>query len=384
MKRVRQKYGLMARVGCACIWYGVAAVGGCGVIFPQLNPTNPFTDLPAIALDGKAVDLTADIVPLGELATDRVIRVLVEGESVRSVLILIADEQSVDSGVIAGGGPANEAFDYRIGREGRYFVFVRFDPSVAQSERVGTITVDDGDPNFSPAPQIVQLIFDPQFLTNPGLFDPQDGTPEELEFLEGISTLIMEDVTARVQAIFEGTPIQIVSADEDVTGQTVSRVFFMPDRVLAEDQDFFDAAQPAPDPTRPQCQQRVIFGEVLPRGVDVDLGNQILDDDAAVYVGSFQGRGRECWTAIINSVNNVVLSISHTAAHEIGHLVGLEHVEQIDIMNRTATIAFFRELEFQRGQIQVDRQVNGEIVTEVLTTVIQDPAIYFETAFAQP
>jgi hypothetical protein len=35
-------------------------------------------------------------------------------------------------------------------------------------------------------------------------------------------------------------------------------------RVLAANQDLIDAALPPPDPTRPECQQRVVFGEFLP------------------------------------------------------------------------------------------------------------------------
>jgi hypothetical protein len=84
---------------------------------------------------------------------------------------------------------------------------------------------------------------------------------------------------------------------------------------------------------------------------------------------------------VINSLNNVVLTLSQTAAHEIGHLVGLRHVEQIDIMNRSATLAFQRELVLVRGQVQFDRVANGTLVSEVLTTIIQDPNIYFQSMF---
>jgi hypothetical protein len=52
-------------------------------------------------------------------------------------------------------------------------------------------------------------------------------------------------------------------------------VTFKPDRVLAEDQNAVDAAFPAPDPSRPECQVRVILGAVLPRGAGNDPGNRV-------------------------------------------------------------------------------------------------------------
>jgi len=130
--------------------------------------------------------------------------------------------------------------------------------------------------------------------------------------------------------------------------------------------------------------------------VDV-TGNRVLDDEAVVYVGSFQGRGENCRFAVINSVNNVILALARTAAHEIGHLVGLYHVPLTDIMERAPTLSFQRELDFNRGQIvldrgrplqtsEVDNVINGglEVLFEpvVLTTIIQDPEFYFRIIFS--
>jgi hypothetical protein len=50
-------------------------------------------------------------------------------------------------------------------------------------------------------------------------------------------------------------------------------------------------------------------------------------------------------------------------------------------MNRSATLAFQRELLFARGQIQIEKRIGDILVTEVLTTVVQDPAFYFQADF---
>jgi hypothetical protein len=109
----------------------------------------------------------------------------------------------------------------------------------------------------------------------------------------------------------------------------------------------------------------------------------VHDDQALVYVGSFQGRGQECWTSAVNSLSSMALTLAQTGAHEIGHLVGLYHVEQIDLMNRTATLAFLRELQFARGQVQLERVIGGQVGGEVFPAIVQDPETYFRAVFAE-
>ena len=360
---------------------------GCAIDVP---PLNPFTDLPVIDLDGSPHELTADLSPLGEYAIGEGFRVRVDGDAIRSVRILIADTETNEAGVIAGGGPVGTSFDYPVLEAGRYFAFIRFDESTNQADRTGTITAERlsaSDVALLEPPaegQVVQVIFEEGFLTEPGLWDPDDGTQEEREFLADISDLVRGEVLGRLKATFAHTPIQIIGEGDDPPDGPVSRLTFTPDRVLAEDQDVFDAALPPPDPDFPECQVRVIFGSVLPAGSQEDIGNSDPEDEAVVNIGSFQGRGPSCRTAVTNSINNIVFAIAQTGAHEIGHLVGLAHVGQIDIMNASATLAFFRDLEFARGQVQFDRFINGEVVSDILTTVIQDPQIYFRAIFAPP
>ena len=85
-------------------------------------------------------------------------------------------------------------------------------------------------------------------------------------------------------------------------------------------------------------------------------------------------------------MNNIVLGLSQTAAHEIGHLVGLFHVALTDIMDRSPTLAFQRELSFARGQVLIDARTEladgtAEASSLLLTSVIQDPEIYFGSNF---
>lgn len=382
MMRSRQLDFCLRLIVCAMACVTTTMLGCTSVFPPAGDPLNPFVDLEPIELDGIERDLETEIIPLGDFNAGDVLRISIDGDSVTEVLLLTADDLFEEAGILIGGGPANEAFQYRIPEGGRYFAFAQFDPLVSVSARRATITAEFGDEAFRPpSEQNVLLVFEDGFLSDPGLFDTEDGTPDQLEFLESIDGIVRGQIVDRVRAIYADTPVMIFEEGDALPEGPMSTVTFNGERVLAEDQDVIDAALPAPDPTRPQCQVRVIFGEVLPRGATQDTGNQSVEDDAGVYVGSLTGRGDECQTSVINSLNNVVLTLSQTAAHEIGHLIGLRHVEQIDIMNRSATLAFQRELDLVRGQVQFDRPSNGTVVSEVLTTIIQDPDRYINSVF---
>lgn len=352
-------------------------LSGCPLLVPSFNP---FQDLPVVAMDGQPHDLDYDVAPLGSFGAGQVLRLKVTGSSIDAVLVLAADPERTDIGLLAGGGPPGVFFNYRVQEAGRYFVYVLFDPSSSSANRQATLTAEVGDAAYQPAArQTVRVVFDEGFLTNPGLVDPESFTADEQQFMADISSVIRDGVLQRLRTIFQGLPIDIVADSDPLPAEPYSVLEFSPERKLAPTAATFDAAVPPLTPEHTQCQVAVVFGEVLPSGSCVDPGNQTPDDRAVVYVGSFQGRGAECRSAAINSVNNIVLGLSHTAAHEIGHLAGLYHVPLTDIMNRSPSLAFQRELSFQSGQLLIE----GGGQSQVLTTIVQDPGVYFRLAFRQ-
>jgi hypothetical protein len=368
--------GVLAALFCA-------APAGCPTSTrPPTKPVNPFRDIPDLERDGKAIDVALDIVPIGELEAGEVVRILVGGDGIDAVLVLIEDRSLEQAGTMIGAGPANEAFEFRAHSTQRHFVYVQFDVQRPQRLRKASISVRPGDPaSRPPTSQVVLVEFEDGYLSEPGLFDPTDGVPEEREYLESVADLVADEIVDRLRVIFEGSPIEILAASDPIPVGRFSRLTFSPEQVLSPIQGGLDLALPPPDPARPECDVSVIFGEVLPRGVGVDLGNRTDDDDAVVYVGSFQGRGATCRTAATDSLNLMVLLLAQTGAHEIGHLVGLYHTEQIDIMNRAATLAFQRELGLGRGQVQIDTPSRDGISTVVLTSIVQDPEVYFRGVF---
>jgi len=357
--------------------------GGCTVESVPGDAASLFARAPRVPRGGDSITV-ANIAALGTLACGDVLDIDVQSDTGRFVLILRAETGSPPVGLLGGGGAIGETLRHTVAETGDYFVFVVHDaasPIDGQSAEISANRVVD-TVDRRPARQLVYVRFEPGYLSDPGLWDPLDGSEEDLAFLESIAPAVRTEVARQLRDIFAEAPIEVTDVEPSKTDGPYSTLTFSPQRMLADQDDVNDAALPPPDPTRPECQVRVVFGEVLPRGTDVDPGNRQLDDDAVVYVGSFQGRGQSCWTSAVSSFNSVVLTLSQTAAHEIGHLVGLFHVEQIDLMNRSATLAFLRDLEFARGQIQLDRRRNGTVVSEVFPAIVQEPKAYFQSIFA--
>lgn len=362
-----------------------ACAGGSCIDAPSSGTgASPLSSAPAIEIGGGAI-VVANVAAMGSVASGTTLEIHVRSETARYALVLLGEDEARSTAVIVGGAAVGEPYTFITPEPGEYFVFVVHDPTSSPSAPSAEIRVRpaSSQTDHRPARQLVYVRFQEGFLTEPGLFDPTAAGEDDRAFLEAIAPTVEAEVVRRLQEIFAGVPIEITGAAPSDADRPYSTLTFSPERVLADQNDINDTALPPADPTRPECQVRVIFGELLPRGTVLDPGNRNLSDEAVVYVGSFQGRGEACWSSAVGSLGSVVQTLSQTAAHEIGHLVGLFHVEQIDLMNRSATLAFLRELEFARGQIQIDRNINGEIAAEVYPAIVQHPARYFESIFAK-
>lgn len=374
----------------ACVWLiAFATLAGCTGEPAVVLRVNPFENQRVISFDDDPQPVESSITPLGELRAGDVIRLRVDGEAVEEFLILTQDSTFDQAGVIVGGGRPGRTLDYRVPDADAYFVYIQLAATATGSATRATLTFTRGADVSPPTEQRVLVSFADDYLSNPGLFDPESGTAEQQAFLESISDLVRDDILARLRTVFEDTPIRIVDERDGLPQAPFSQVTFSPDRAIAEADDLAVDAVSPPGAGRPECAGAlVLFGEVLPRGTGLDPGNQVLDDEAVVYVGSFQGRGETCQSAAINSVNNIVLGLAQTAAHEIGHLVGLHHTALEDVMSRSPSMAFQRQLDFTRGQILVETLgINADgstsLATTVLTTVIQEPDTYFSAIFAR-
>lgn len=379
-KSSRFEFRLVGMVGVAvlAVAAAVTAPGCVPGLFPDPNK-HAFRAYPAVALDGRERVMTYDLMALGDLARDDLLELNVSGDGVEAVFLLIEDSTDNEAGLLAGGGHPERPFRYRVQEANRYYVYALFDQQRPAAERVARIRAAVVDGNDQPlAEQPVRVVFQEGWLTGPGLVDPESFTDEQTQFLVYIRDQVRTGVLDRLRVIFADTPVRIVAQDEPEPAGPFSTLTLVGDRQLAGDETL-EVAVPPLVGDLPECLQAVIFGEVLPRGAFVDPGNQVPDDNAVVYVGSFQGRGEACQTGATDSVSTIVLGLAQTAAHEIGHLIGFYHVPLTDVMDRSPTLAFQRELTFARGQLLVE----SDAETFVLTRIVQDPAIYFRLAFDQ-
>lgn len=381
---------------------------GCGLDLDALPRLNAFTELAAIRFSEAEQSVSNKVVPIGFRQRGEVIRLRVVGNGVRDVFILAKDTRvenssSVSAGRIAGGGPANELFQHRIAEDNDYFVYLLFDASVPRISRRAGVVFLPGEPDFRPpSVQRVVVSFEPDFLIAPTSSDDEAMlfTDDEATLLRSISETVRVGILDRLRDVFAGTPIEVHDEADGLPESPYSKVTFKADRVLAEigpSGALTDSVAPLAAAGGDDCDAPVVFGELLPRGAPTDTGNQILDDSAAVYVGSFAGESAACRTATFNSVNNLVFGLSRTAAHEIGHLIGLQHVPGFDIMQRSPDLSAQRDLSFGRGLIVIDGEAPEDERDEGvlpgasrlflffgLSNVIQDPDLYFRANFDVP
>ncbi len=331
---------------------------------------DPFVDAPLIKTDGSSQNLVAEISRLGMRQAGEILRIEVFSDDVRGVYLLKQDALQESAGVIVGGGPVNETFTYVVRENSELFLFV--DALVGSKAKVSIEAGISSDVPPRPT-QRISIVLETDFLVN-GLIDDsatgEAGDMATADFLSSIQPIVQADLLSRIQQVFDGTGVTIFGP-EDTPEEPFSTLTISGRRALAAE-DELDSLEVV------GCSDVVIFGEVLSDSSRVDAGNQNLSDDAIVYVGSFRGTGNCNAGLIINSTNNIINALALSGAHEIGHLLGLNHTALDGIMSTSPSFAIQRQLQFQRSQIVLDVGRGNEI----FTTVIQDPQLYFDAILA--
>lgn len=351
--------------------------------------------LPLLAIGEGLQTIRSDVSRLGVLSAGDVLRIRVIGRSARIAYIL-RPEANGSKGVIVNGGPVaadetqDRSFLHRVSVDGELFLFV--DAPVGARVRAEVELVDM--PDFQkPAGQTIVLEFDEHFLLD-GVFDPATDEEDDRQFLTSIEPIVRDGVVARIREIFDGTPVEILGPGEE----SEFRAVFSTIRFLGRCKflNALDASSPidvirvesgivAPvlgsDCPPNGCPPLVVFGEVTSSAGGVDAGNQDPSDEAVVYVGSFRApAGCSDRGFVMDSVNNIINTLSLTGAHEAAHLLGMSHSALEGIMAARPSLAFQRRLLFQRSQLIQFDPISDAF--SVATSVVQDPAQYFAGIFS--
>ncbi|MFQ5462930.1 MAG: hypothetical protein ACE5E5_09925 [Phycisphaerae bacterium] len=190
------------------------------------------------------------------------------------------------------------------------------------------VTIESGLPVPPPQPQTLLLDFDGGFVDSPTLgrvaIDPFDAS-RIARVYSGQSELIKEAIRQSVEENFKGFDVDVVTSDDGPVpdSSTVSTIFL----------GGFDAAT---------------FGIAE----NVDLYNLDRCDDAIIYTESFS----PAQFSFVPDAASLAVAIGNVAAHEAGHLIGLNHVDDDAALmdDRSAADALLLDQRFMEAPMSTD------------------------------
>ena len=308
-----------------------AALSACdpslfpGIMNPQNMPGTSFASAGLITLDANnsvvindsISGAEVDVFDLGPMAVGDRIKVTVNGAT-GSVLdptlaIFDADEEvfAINDDIDLAGGNFNSEIDDFVADAGdHYYVCItKFFAGGQGGAYVATIQITRGGTAPTPPMQFLLLNFagGPATIQGEGSFNlPAFDAADIDAAYAGQTATIKQTIADTVRENFDGTGIVVVTSDENpmLTAGTFSTLHF-----------------------------GAFSGTKFGVADDVDTGNRNRCDDGIIFTNQFDDP-----FATQPSVNGIAVAIGNVAAHEAGHLLGLNHVGDVTaLMDNTGS-----------------------------------------------
>jgi hypothetical protein len=288
------------------------------------TPGTNFSNAPLIDVSGGSLELSGSlgvnsihIYDLGAAAVGDRLQVTIQaaGDSTLDPLVGFfrtgGELSDLNDDVDLDAGRLESVIDLTV-RTATDHMFIAIAPSTFGSTSgayEGLLQVTRGVPVSPPPTQILLLNFNGGAVSIPNVgnfnmpaFDAADIDPTYTGMTDGIKNVIV----ATVRENFEGTGLVVVTTD--------------------------DPTQPAPD-----TFSTLNFGAFNPNAFgmaeNVDHQNLVCCDDGIIFTDNFDDP-----FATRPSASGIGTAIGNVAAHEAGHLLGLEHTADItDLMDTTGT-----------------------------------------------
>lgn len=319
-----------------------------------------------IYTDGQTLRLTSRLLEIGRQPAGTSLHVAVTSSCTEAVWLLNS------TGDILDGGPSSEPLDLG-GATGTEDCFLLLSP-VAADACMADITVSSQPVSLARPPQPQSFVLDFRGATRvelagrevvepvfpmdlPALVDAdavadlnvQNLDPENARaFLQEVQPVVEVLIQERLEDLFAPYDIQIVLAPAELTDPLAlaSTIYFAGQRGPAVTDDFDRLRSGDGGLSAGTHALLYLYGTA---GQANDVGNRVPNDNAIVYVGTFGGHNLQVLTADIASLAN---ALANCAAHEMGHLLGLQHVYgRHQIMGELATNTALFQLHWGRGQI---------------------------------